>query len=60
MKLEWVRELGTWDSGGGQVIDILTLKVGRVLAISADAVVLYSSMDDLEEGEPQKRQAIIL
>ena len=60
MELEWVKEVGTWDSGGGQVLDMLTLKDGRVLVISGDAVVLYASMEDLEEGEATKRPTIFL
>lgn len=60
MTLEWIKELGTWDSGGGQVLDVLTLKDGRVLAISEDAVVLYPSKEELEKAEATKRPTIFL
>ena len=60
MQLEWIKELETWDSGGGQVLDMLTLKDGRVLVISGDAVVLYASKEELEEGEATKRPTIFL
>ena len=60
MMLEWVKDLGTWDSGGGQQLDMLTLKDGRVLVISEDAVVLYADMDDIQEGEAKERPTIYL
>ena len=58
MNLEWVEEFGTWDSGGGQILDILTLKDGRVLVISEDAIVLYADKNDLEEGAAKERPTI--
>lgn len=58
--LEHIAEATTWDSGGGQVLDLLILKDGRVLAISEDAAVLYESMDDLEVGEARERPTIYL
>lgn len=60
LELEHIAEATTWDSGGGMVLDILSLKDGRVLAISDDAVVLYSSLEDLESGESTDRQTIYL
>ena len=60
MDLEWIKELGTWNSGGGLVLDMLTLKDGRILVVSEDAVVLYSSAEDLEEGEAKERPTIFL
>lgn len=60
MDLEWVKEFGTWDSGGGQILDMLTLKDGRVLVVSEDAAVLYADMDDLQAGEAKKRPTIYL
>ena len=44
--------MSSWDSGGGQVLDILSLKDGRALVISEDAVVLYASQEELETGDP--------
>ena len=60
MDLENITEVGTWDSGGGQVLDLLTLKDGRVLVVSDESVVLYTSMEDLEEGEAKERPTIFL
>ena len=60
MELEYISETGTWDSGGGQVLDLLTLKDGRVLVISEESVVLYDSMEDLEEGDARQRPTIFL
>lgn len=60
LELEYIAETSTWDSGGGMLLDILTLKDGRVLAVSEDAIVLYASLDDLESGENAERQTIYL
>lgn len=60
MELEHIEEVTTWDSGGGQVLDIITLKDGRVLVVSEDAVVLYPSMEEFEEGEATERPTIYL
>ena len=58
--LEHLAEATTWDSGGGQVLDLLKLKDGRVLVISEDAVVLYANMKDVETGEARERPTIYL
>lgn len=58
--LEHIADTATWDSGGGQILDLLTLKDGRVLVISEDAIVLYANMDDLETGEARERPIIYL
>lgn len=60
MKLEHIESATTWDSGGGQVLDVLTLKDGRVLVVSEDAVVLYETMVAVEAGEAKERPAIYL
>lgn len=39
-----VREVETQDTGGGCVVDVLTLVDGRVLVIADDAIALYASM----------------
>lgn len=51
MDLQHIKELASWDSGGGQILDILTLLDGRVLVISDEAVVLYPDMETFESGE---------
>jgi hypothetical protein len=60
MEMTHVKEFGTWDSGGGQELDLLTLQDGRVICISEDAVVLYSDMNDLESNEAKARPTIYL
>lgn len=58
--LEHIVEATTWNSGGGQMLDLLTMKDGRVLVISEESVVLYKNMDDLEAGEASERPIIYL
>jgi hypothetical protein len=60
MKQEHIAEIGSWDSGGGMALDLITLKDGRVLVISGDAVVLYENMDAVEQGEAAERPTIYL
>ena len=60
MELEHIKTTSTWDSGGGQVLDLLTLKDGRVLVVSEDAIVLYESTDAVEVGEAKERPTIYL
>lgn len=59
-ELEHIAEVATWDSGGGQVLDVLTLRDGRVLAVSEDAVVLYENITDLEAGDARQRPTMFL
>lgn len=60
MILEHIKSIESWDSGGGQLLDILTLKDGRVLVVSEDAVVLYESRSELDDGVAKKRPMISL
>lgn len=60
MELEHIETVSTWDSGGGQVLDLVVLKDGRVLVVSEDAVVLYQSLHDMEAGEAMERPTIYL
>lgn len=57
---EYVKSVSSWDSGGGIVIDILELKDGRVLGITDESVVLYPSMEALEEGEADDNSGVIV
>lgn len=59
-ELENIVDISTWDSGGGVLIDLITLKDGRILAVSAEVVVLYDSLEALETGESTEGQAIFL
>jgi hypothetical protein len=42
------------------VLDLLTLKDGRVLVVSEDAVVLFENMGAVEAGEAVERPTIYL
>ena len=58
--MSWIKQISSWDSGGGIELDIVELADGKVLAISEEAVVLYDSLDDLESGEGKERQTLYL
>ena len=58
--LEHISEMSSWNLRGGQVLDFLSLKDGRALVISEDAVVLYASQEELETGDPIDRPTIFL
>ena len=58
--LAHVREVTTWNSGGGIEIDIIQLANGKMLGISDESVVLYESMEDLESGQLRPRPMIEL
>lgn len=44
---EFIDEIKSFDSGGGCIIDYVVLIGGQVIGISDDAVVLYSSEEEL-------------
>ena len=58
--MSWIKQISSWDSGGGIELDIVELADGKVLAISEEAVVLYDNMDDLESGEGKERPTLYL
>ena len=58
LKFEYIADVSTWDSGGGQQLDLLTLKDGRVLVISEDAIVLYNDIAEVEDGVAEDRPTI--
>lgn len=60
MAFELVEDVSSWDSGGGIVLDLVTLKDGRVLAISDEAVILYRDIEDLQVNNPAERPTIHL
>ncbi len=47
---EFIAGIETWGSGG-HVLDIVTLKDGRVLMIGDGPVVLYKSRSEFERGD---------
>ncbi len=60
MNLEHIKEISTWNSGGGVMLDLITLKDGRVLVVSDDVVVLYENMEEVTDGEAKDRPLIYL
>jgi len=60
MENHYVRTVSSWDSGGGILLDIVELADGRVLGISEDSVVLYDSIEDLQQGSSSDNQTIFL
>ena len=57
---EFVDHISSWNSGGDLVLDVIILKSGQVLGITDESAVLYEDLNDLEQGEAKKRQAIYL
>jgi hypothetical protein len=58
--LENIVDISTWNSGGDVYLDVITLKDGRILAVSGEVVILYDSLEALESGDPVEGQAIFL
>lgn len=50
---EYVDRVDSWDSGGGVTLDLIHLKDGTVLAISAETVALYPNLEALASGEAE-------
>ncbi len=59
-----VRNVDTWDSGGGVELDILELDDGTVLVVADDTLAFYRSMDEFwaeaDEGGDDHRTVTIL
>lgn len=55
-----IKDVSTWDSGGGITLGIVELKDGRILAISEDVIVLYESMEELASGDSAAKRPQIL
>ena len=51
MEFEYIKDVSTWDSGGGIALDLIELKDGRVLAVSDEVVILYRDKEDLVTGD---------
>mgnify|MGYP001614233119 CR=1 FL=1 len=60
MDLDYIKEVSSWDSGGGIKVDLVTLTDGRVLAITDEVIVLYRNLEDLIGNEPRERPMIAL
>ena len=50
MDHEFIAEIETWGSGG-QMLDVVTLKNGKILVITVSSVLLYESRAAFEAGE---------
>ena len=59
-----LRNVDTWDSGGGVELDILELNDGTVLVVGDETVTFYSSLDEFwaeaEDGDEDHRTVTIL
>lgn len=59
-----LRNVDTWDSGGGIELDILELEDGTALVIGDETVTFYRSVDDFwaeaEDGDEGRRTVTIL
>lgn len=51
IKTDRIKNVSTWDSGGGIELELIELADGRVLCISDEVVVLYKDMEDLVAGD---------
>ena len=50
----YVTKTEEYDTGGGCVVDVLTLSTGKVVCISDEYVGLYHSLDDMLEDDGTK------
>ena len=59
-----LRNVDTWDSGGGVELDILELDDGTVLVVGDETVTFYPSLDEFwaeaEDGDEDHRTVTIL
>lgn len=59
MNFEYIKDVSTWDSGGGVSLDLIELKDGRVLAVSDEVVILYRDMEDLTTGDTAAERPVL-
>lgn len=50
LDVNYISSVSCWDSGGGNMIDVVELNNGYVLAITDEYVVLYDNIDSLYNG----------
>lgn len=60
LQTEFIKAVSSWDSGGGITVDLVELKDGRVLGITDESVVLYPSMEALQDGESMPDAGMIV
>jgi hypothetical protein len=52
--MHYITKQETWNTGGGCMVDVFTLRGGQVLCISDEYVGLYNSIDDMLEDDGTK------
>ena len=48
--MENIQKIETIDTGGGMMVDLVTLKDGKVVGIGDDFIILYDDMKDAMDG----------
>jgi hypothetical protein len=54
MDYEFIASIETWGSGG-QMLEIITLKDGRILLLREGAIVLYANRASFDSGRSGRR-----
>jgi hypothetical protein len=52
--MRFIAKTEIYNTGGGCLVDVLTLNNGKVLIISDEYVGLYSSLEDMLEDDGEK------
>lgn len=60
LEAQYIRAVSSWESGGGIIVDIIELTDGRVLGVTDESVVLYPSIDALQDGQPTDSAGLIV
>lgn len=60
MNTEYIASIETINTGGGCLVDVITLKDGRVIGLNDECVVMYKNMDDFNSLENADRPAFTL
>ena len=50
--LQYVKNLYSWDSGGGIELDVIELRNGIAVVVSEECISINRSMEGFMEGEP--------
>lgn len=56
----YIQQVQSENTGGGNMVDFVILKDGRVLGIDTHYVCLYDSMDDFWNATSENKQTIYL
>jgi len=54
-----IKSIETVNTGGDMMVDLITLKSGKVVSIGIDFIVLYEDMKDFMYGDSDKEREII-